>query len=393
MPQENAEFLMDDGCLYFVDDASDYDYSDADTASIAGTSSTMSTLESVEARSYFREVDGRMFPADSNVPLLLPIDNDEVRRLEKQHLILKLILEEDYLGPMREVLVLNPMLERRKRVLDLVTLDGSWVQEMSQVFPDVDFVSIDSTPLRPHTPRPNVVFEVYDLYNGLAEPDNSFDIVHIRYAVIFVKDFKSLVRDVHRVLRPGGLLLFCEYEFEVYDALFPDVPAWGTLPGMSNALRLVRGGLAAQGVNAYIWRDLPQWLPCNSSFWKESELESDAYFVGGGDTEHAKRIVRRPLRPRFDQMLRRGFTDVQARVNLVPVAPWSEDPRLRSIGAMVQEVWLDMWQGMASSFRAQGLSAQEAQETVQAAMYDIRYPSVRMCAKLHTLLAYRVEDK
>jgi hypothetical protein len=57
-------------------------------------------------------------------------------------------------------------------------------QEMSQEFPDVDFVSVDLSPLAPHKPRPNVVFEVYDLYNGFAEPDNSFDVVHLRHAAV-----------------------------------------------------------------------------------------------------------------------------------------------------------------------------------------------------------------
>ena len=50
---------------------------------------------------------------------------------------------------------------------------------MSREFPDVDFVSLDLSPLTPHRPCPNVVFEVYDLYNGFAEPDNSFDVVHL----------------------------------------------------------------------------------------------------------------------------------------------------------------------------------------------------------------------
>ena len=57
-------------------------------------------------------------------------------------------------------------------------------QEVSREFPDVDFVSVDSSPLTPHNARPNVVFEVYDLYNGIAEPDDSFDVVHMRHAVL-----------------------------------------------------------------------------------------------------------------------------------------------------------------------------------------------------------------
>lgn len=54
---------------------------------------------------------------------------------------------------------------------------------MATEFPHVDFVSLDMVPLVPHTPRANVIFEVYDVYNGLAEPDASFDMVHTRRTV------------------------------------------------------------------------------------------------------------------------------------------------------------------------------------------------------------------
>ncbi|EUC61009.1 methyltransferase domain protein [Rhizoctonia solani AG-3 Rhs1AP] len=373
--------------IYFVDDITDYDGSEADTASSMITDSTMSTLESTEARSYFREVYGRMFPADTNLPILLPTDNAEIVRLELQHLSIKLALNGNYWGPVQQAL-LAPT-PHRKRVLDLVTLEGSWAQEMSREFPDIDFVSLDLSPLTPHPPRPNVIFEVYDLYNGLAEPDNSFDVVHLRHAAVPMKDFKSLMREVHRVLRPGGILLFCEYELEAYDAEFPEIPAWASLPGISNALRLARGGLAHQGVNTYVWRDLPKWLPWDSSFWKEDNLYEDEAF--DTDTESQSSVIRssQPSQPEADGM--RGFTGVQTWANLIPASPWHPDPRQREVGALVQRVWSDVWRNMGSSLRLGGMSEQEAAQAIRAAVHDIEHPSVRIAAKLHTLYAFKVD--
>ncbi|KAG9099574.1 hypothetical protein FRC06_005137 [Ceratobasidium sp. 370] len=336
----------EDEPIYFVDDITDYDGSDMDTASSADTRSTMSTLESAEVHSYFREIYGRMFPADTNVPLLMPTDNQEVPRLQKQHLSLKLMLEGNYYGPMREVLAPDPHLHRRKRV--------------------------------------------YDLYNGFAEPDNSFDVVHVRHAVVPMRNFKSLIQEVHRVLRPGGLLLFCEYELEAYDAEFPDIPAWGSLPGISNALRLARGGLAHQGVNIYAWRDLPRWLPYGSPFWKECELEFEDD-TDSTDTESDGSVIQSPSPAMIQPTPARGFTGVQTRANLVPAAPWPSDPRLREVGALVQNVWADVWRSMGSSLRVGGLSEAEAAETIRAAVYDIEHPSVRISAKLHTLYAFKVD--
>lgn len=124
MAQPYIDLTTENDPIYYVDDITDYDGSEADTGSTMVTDSTMSTLESTEARSYFREVYGRMFPADTNLPVLLPTDNAEVLRLELQHLSIKLALDGNYWGPVRQTL-LAPA-PHRKRVLDIVTLEGSW---------------------------------------------------------------------------------------------------------------------------------------------------------------------------------------------------------------------------------------------------------------------------
>ncbi|KAF8601543.1 hypothetical protein BDV93DRAFT_475356 [Ceratobasidium sp. AG-I] len=402
MAEQYIGLTTEDDPVYYIDDLTSYAGSDMDTDSSTDTDSTMSTLESREAKSYFREVYGRIFPADANLPVLLPTDNAEVRRLEMQHLSLKMMLEGNYYGPMQEALAPDTVTHRRRRVLDMVTLEGTWAQEVSREFPDVDFVSVDSSPLTPHNACPNVVFEVYDLYNGIAEPDNSFDVVHIRHAVVPMKNFKALIREVQRVLRPGGLLLFCEYELEVYDAEFPGIPAWGSLPGISKALRLARGCLATQGVNIYAWRDLPSWLPYDSSFWKENELgaefEIDTDTDTSTDTDDSRSDVRSPspgvqVRREASSVPTRGFVRVQTRANPVPTAPWHPDPRLREVGEVVQRVWSDVWRNMGSSLQVGGLSEAEALETIRAAVHDIQHPSVRITVNLHTLFAFKVDPR
>ena len=56
------------------------------------------------------------------------------------------------------------------------------VREMAAEFPHVDFKSVDTVPLVPHVPSSNILgYEVYDLPNGIAEADNSFDLVHMRH--------------------------------------------------------------------------------------------------------------------------------------------------------------------------------------------------------------------
>lgn len=215
-----------------------------------------------------------------------------------------------------------------------------------------------------------------------------------------MKNFKALIREVHRVLRPGGLLLFCEYELEVYDAEFPGIPAWGSLPGISKALRLARGCLATQGVNIYAWRDLPNWLPFDSSFWKEDELGTEFEFDTDTDTDtDDSRSNARSLSPgvqigtEVGSVPTRGFVRVHTRANSVPTAPWHPDPRLREVGALVQRVWSDVWRNMGSSLQVGGLSEAEALETIRAAVHDIEHPPVRITVNLHTLFAFKVDPR
>lgn len=65
-----------------------------------------------------------MFPLDQNAPKLFPTDQVEVGRLNIQHAVLKLLLNGNYYGPVREALAETS--ERRKRVLDLLTAEGNW---------------------------------------------------------------------------------------------------------------------------------------------------------------------------------------------------------------------------------------------------------------------------
>jgi hypothetical protein len=66
-----------------------------------------------------------MFPADENIPIALPTDLGEVKRLMLQHIQLKIFLGANFYGPVREVLTADAG-DRQKRGLDLITAEGSW---------------------------------------------------------------------------------------------------------------------------------------------------------------------------------------------------------------------------------------------------------------------------
>ncbi|KAG9078535.1 hypothetical protein FRC06_008315, partial [Ceratobasidium sp. 370] len=146
------------------------------------TADTTTTIQSEDVPAYFRVEYGRAFPAYEGIPMVLPTDNDEMRRLRIQHLAVKLVT-----GKTLDDIILAHLSSnsagRRKKVLDVRTQTGIWAEELAVKFPEVDVKSIDVAPTIPHLPRANLQHEVYDLHEGIMEEDGTFDIVHAQYTI------------------------------------------------------------------------------------------------------------------------------------------------------------------------------------------------------------------
>ncbi|KAG8746023.1 hypothetical protein FRC10_006362 [Ceratobasidium sp. 414] len=346
----NNDTEMDGAPVYFIDDIdSDDERSDPESYSSSSMASgSMETLASSEVHNYFREVKGRMFPSDFNVAVNLPTDSTEIRRCKDHHKVIKMLLGSNYWGPVQQVLASTPGERQRKRVLDIVTAEGSWAQEMARQLPHVDFLSIDNVPLMAHVPRSNIVFEVYDLYNGVAAPDASFDMVHMRLATAHLRNPKDLIRDIYRILKPGGLFLFGDSELDAFDGLDPESPAGDKLPGLTTGFDLVRQGLAQQG----------------SDLWASRQL------VG--------------------QNKQVGFRDIRHKAHIVPANTWPKDARSKALGRLAGPTWKSMWKSMEVPFQIFGMEPDLAKQIVQDAANDINRTDVAVAGKFHTVYAFKI---
>ena len=61
------------------------------------------------------------FLLQPNVPVVLPVDHAETRRLTDQHELLKLVCRGNYWGPVKEILKYDSEASRRPRVLHVVS--------------------------------------------------------------------------------------------------------------------------------------------------------------------------------------------------------------------------------------------------------------------------------
>lgn len=117
----------------------------------------------------------------------------------------------------------QPDLTHVQSLLDLACGPGGWALEVAYQYSDVKVVGVD---INPETityartqaaalQRSNVEFQVMDILKPLPFPDSSFDLVNARYIIGFMRpqQWPMLIQECLRILRPGGILRFTEFEW------------------------------------------------------------------------------------------------------------------------------------------------------------------------------------
>ena len=109
-----------------------------------------------------------------------------------------------------------------ERVLDLACGPGDWVLDVAFDLPeaevagvDINRSMIDYAHARARSQgRRNATFGVMDITRTLDFSDGTFDLVNARFIVGFqdISSWPALLRECHRILCPGGVLLLSEAE-------------------------------------------------------------------------------------------------------------------------------------------------------------------------------------
>jgi SAM-dependent methyltransferase len=146
----------------------------------------------------------------------MPADDEEMQRNEGVHNLFKMLRGgRNYVGPVRQAL--RPSRDNpNPAALDLGCGTALWMRDMSQEFPWAYFVGIDLLPLQPRSLPPNCRIEVDDFNEDLAHFYNQFDLVHTRRICAGVADYPRLINQIHSILRPSGVVLLQEYQYDLF---------------------------------------------------------------------------------------------------------------------------------------------------------------------------------
>ncbi|RKP12584.1 S-adenosyl-L-methionine-dependent methyltransferase [Piptocephalis cylindrospora] len=151
----------------------------------------------------FNIVHGRRYLATSSGKghYPLPVDSQEMDRLEEQHYWMLLILKKNY------ALTMSEYNFRPQTILDVGTGNGIWLLEMANEFPEAQCVGVDFAPTFPtEILPPNCTFFLGNVLERLPFQDNTFEYTHERFLGLGVQrnQWPWVLAELMRVTRPGG---------------------------------------------------------------------------------------------------------------------------------------------------------------------------------------------
>lgn len=160
----------------------------------------------------------------------------------------------------RDADYLLPRLRPGMRLLDVGCGPGTITAGLARAVAPGEVIGVDVVPAvleqaNAHLPTigvTNVRFEVASAYE-LPYPDASFDVVHAHQVLQHLTRPVDALREMLRVLKPGGLV-------GVRDADYATMQAWPQLPEIDRWRDLYHSLTAHNGAEADAGRQLPAWL-------------------------------------------------------------------------------------------------------------------------------------
>ncbi|KAM0164993.1 hypothetical protein ACHAPG_000242 [Botrytis cinerea] len=234
----------------------------------------------------FPEENGRTYHGYRPGTYHFPNDVNEQDRLEAQFDMLKCVFSgRNFFAPLSDP----------RYILDIGTGTGQWAIHMGDTFPKAEVQATDLSPIQPVSVPENVHFYIDDASDDdWILPSDHFDYIHTRVLLGCFKDFEAIIKRGFHYTKPGGYMESQEILFTPYCDDKSMSETWPFLEWIG----FVEKAATKAGRSMNIAKNLKSWYEAA------------------------------------------GFVDVQEKVFILPVNPWSKDKHLHKLGEMSEENWL-----------------------------------------------------
>lgn len=154
---------------------------------------------------------------------------------------------------------------------------------------------------------------------------------------------------------------------------------------------MIHNAVENQGIDLGAIHHVHEWLRPNSPFWANTaqKYEYVRCIPPGLISPPLIRWFSR-IKESREQGASRGLCDIHKEVVLLPTGTWHPDPAVQQVGGLITRAWMIAYKQLEPLLVENGLTPEQANQVVTAAINELRQTERQILAKYHMIYGTKI---